>query len=86
MTKADRIHNALTAAFAPLALEVINESEQHRGHGGYSDGETHYHVRMTADAFVAMSRIARHRAVHAALGAELVAEIHALALELSVPE
>ncbi|NBR33356.1 MAG: BolA family transcriptional regulator [Rhodobacteraceae bacterium] len=86
MTKADRIHNALTAAFAPLALEVINESEQHRGHGGYSDGETHYRVRMTADAFVAMSRIARHRAVHAALGAELVAEIHALALELLVPE
>ena len=86
MTKADRIHNALTAAFAPLALEVINESEQHRGHGGYSDGETHYRVRMTADAFVAMSRIARHRAVHAALGVELVAEIHALALELSVPE
>lgn len=86
MTKADRIHNALTAAFAPLALEVINESEQHRGHGGYSDGETHYRVRMTADAFVAMSRIARHRAVHAALGAGLVAEIHALALELSVPE
>ena len=86
MTKADRIHNALTAAFAPLALEVINESEQHRGHGGYSDGETHYRVRMTADAFVAMSRIARHRAVHAALGAELVAAIHALALELSVPE
>ena len=76
----------LTAAFAPLALEVINESEQHRGHGGYSDGETHYRVRMTADAFVAMSRIARHRAVHAALGAELVADIHALALELSVPE
>lgn len=86
MTKADRIHNALTAAFAPLALEVINESEQHRGHGGYSDGETHYRVRMTADAFVAMSRIARHRAVHAALGAELVGEIHALALELSGPE
>ena len=86
MMKADRIHNALTAAFAPLALEVINESEQHRGHGGYSDGETHYRVRMTADAFVAMPRIARHRAVHAALGAELVAEIHALALELSVPE
>jgi len=86
MTKADRIHNALTAAFAPLALEVINESEQHRGHGGYSDGETHYRVRMTADAFVAMSRIARHRAVHAALGAVLVAEIHALALDLSVPE
>ena len=86
MTKADRIRNALTAAFAPLALEVINESEQHRGHGGYSDGETHYRVRMTADAFVDMSRIARHRAVHAALGAELVADIHALALELSVPE
>jgi BolA protein len=30
-----------------------------------------------------MSRIARHRAVHAALGAELVCQIHALSLDLA---
>ena len=29
-----------------------------------------------------MSRVARHRAVHAALGPELLARIHALSLDL----
>jgi BolA protein len=86
MNRETKIREKLAATFAPITLEVINESEHHRGHGGYSDGETHYRVRMKAVAFADMSRIARHRAVHAALGAELVGEIHALALELSVPE
>jgi len=35
--------------------------------------------------FEGQSRIARHRAVHAALGKDLLGEIHALALELSTP-
>ncbi|MGB1155045.1 MAG: BolA/IbaG family iron-sulfur metabolism protein [Paracoccaceae bacterium] len=30
--------------------------------------------------------MARHRAVHAALGRELMTAIHALALELDIPE
>ncbi len=83
MSKAEQIRTALEAAFAPRHLEVINESEQHRGHAGYSDGESHFRIVIKAQAFADMSRIARHRAVHAALGPGLVAEIHALALEIS---
>lgn len=86
MEKAAKIKSKLEQAFAPTHLDVINESEQHRGHAGYSDGQTHFRVRMAAPAFADMSRIARHRAVHAALGADLVGDIHALALDLSVPE
>ncbi|HGG64351.1 MAG TPA: BolA/IbaG family iron-sulfur metabolism protein, partial [Rhodobacteraceae bacterium] len=36
-----------------------------------------------ADAFEDMNRLARHRAVHAALGDELIGRIHALALEIN---
>ena len=65
-------------------LEVIDESEQHRGHAGYQDGgESHFRVIIRAPEFADMSRIARHRAVHKALGADLVSEIHALALDIS---
>jgi len=85
MQREAKILEKITATFAPVVLEVINESEQHRGHGGYSDGESHFRIRMRDASFVGQTRIARHRAVHAALGAELVAEIHALALELSEP-
>ncbi len=83
MTKAEEIRARLEAAFAPEVLEVINESEKHRGHGGYSDGESHFRVVIRAPAFAEMSRVARHRAIHAALGAELVGRIHALGLEIS---
>ncbi len=83
MNKSDKIRARLQAAFAPEQLEVINESEKHRGHAGYSDGESHFRVVIRAPAFGQMSRVARHRAVHAALGPDLVADIHALALEIS---
>lgn len=85
MTRADKIHERLQAAFNPRTLVVQDDSEAHRGHSGFQDGgESHFNVTIEADAFVDMSRIARHRAVHAALGPDLVAEIHALALTIRV--
>lgn len=84
MTRDAEIHEKLTAAFAPSTLEVINESHKHAGHAGHSGaGDSHYRVVIAAPAFGGMSRVARHRAVHAALGAELVGAIHALSLEIT---
>jgi BolA protein len=84
MRVADEIHQRLEGAFAPVSLEVLDESDQHRGHGGWrEEGQTHFRVRMAAPTLAPMSRIARHRAVHAALGPELIGRIHALALDLS---
>ncbi|MFN3936129.1 MAG: BolA family protein [Gemmobacter sp.] len=78
-----RIRQALETAFAPSRLEVLNESHRHRGHAGDDgSGESHFRVRMTAPALSPLSRVARHRAVHAALGPEIMGRIHALALEL----
>lgn len=79
------IETRLSEAFAPRVLEVIDESEQHRGHAGYQEGgESHWNVRIASEAFKDMNRVARHRAVHAALGPELVGRIHALALKIEV--
>ncbi|PIE15791.1 MAG: BolA family transcriptional regulator [Rhodobacterales bacterium] len=80
----EQIIDSLTSAFAPVELRVINESAQHAGHAGHDgSNESHFRVIIRAPAFAEMSRIARHRAIHAALGAELVGCIHALALEVS---
>ncbi len=80
----EEIRASLQAAFAPSVLEVVDESEQHRGHAGYQEGgQSHFRVKIQADTFAEMSRIARHRAVHGALGPELIGRIHALALEIS---
>jgi BolA protein len=79
------IHDRLAAAFSPSALVVVDDSESHRGHGGYREGgQSHFNVMVRSDAFKGQSRVARHRAVHAALGADLMVRIHALALDLDV--
>ncbi|HCQ65283.1 MAG TPA: BolA family transcriptional regulator [Rhodobacteraceae bacterium] len=78
------IRAKLEAAFAPTALEIINESQAHGGHAGDDgSGDSHFRVRIAAPGFADMSRVARHRAVHAALGPEITGRIHALALEIS---
>ncbi|MEZ5768986.1 MAG: BolA family protein [Paracoccaceae bacterium] len=78
------IRAKLEAAFTPTSLEVIDESHAHAGHAGHSgSGSSHFRVRIDAPVFGQMSRVARHRAVHAALGPDLTGRIHALALEIS---
>lgn len=84
MTKTQEIETKLRKQFAPYQLSVVDDSESHRGHGGFREGQsTHFNVLIRSEAFAGRSRIARHRAIHAALGAELIASIHALALDVS---
>ncbi len=83
MPIADEIADQLRGAFAPSHLEVVDDSERHRGHGGWREGgETHFRVTIRAEAFAAMTRLARHRAIHTALGPALVSRIHALELDV----
>lgn len=83
MSVTEEIRTRLQSAFAPTVLTVVDDSERHRGHAGYRDGgESHFNVRIRADAFRDQSRIQRHRAVHAALGPDLVGRIHALSLDI----
>ncbi|MBH1973821.1 MAG: BolA family transcriptional regulator [Rhodobacteraceae bacterium] len=83
MSVADDLTKRLTQAFQPDRLEITNESAKHAGHGGDDgSGESHFHVLIRAQAFADMNRVARHRAVHAALG-DLNHRIHALALDLA---
>ena len=82
MTISNEIRQRLDARFASSLLEVADESEKHRGHGGWREGgQTHFRVRIRAAELGPMSRLARHRAVHEALGPELIARLHALAIE-----
>lgn len=83
MSRTEEIRTRLEDAFSPDALEVVDESERHRGHAGYqAGGESHFRVVIRAPVFGPMSRIDRHRAVHEALGTELCGAIHALSLDI----
>ena len=85
MSKRQQIEDSLRRAFAPRALEVVDDTESHRGHAGFTEGvESHFNVMIRSDAFKGQSRIARHRSIHAALGADLIGQIHALAIDVDV--
>lgn len=83
MGLAQEIRDRLEGAFQPTVLDVINESAKHSGHAGDDgSGESHWRVIIAADGLVPLSRIDRHRAIHKALGPEVIGRLHALALEV----
>jgi BolA protein len=90
-SRADRIQEILTRAFAPTVLTVQDDSAHHAGHSGaQAGGQTHYSVLMVSANFQGVTRVARSRAVHTALAEEFgppeQGGMHALALTLRTPE
>ena len=86
MSVRDTIAQKLSIKFTPSHLEVLDESEKHRGHAGWRvGGSTHFRVRIAADALAGLSRVAQHRAVMTELDAELKSGVHALAIEVIAP-
>ena len=78
----EEIKSKLTESFAPREIEVFDDSAQHAGHAGApAGGESHFSVRIRAAALGDMGRVQRHRAIHGALGPELMGRIHALAID-----
>lgn len=76
------IQNRLEKAFSPSKLVVDNQSEQHQGHAGYTDGESHFHVTIVADVFKDMTRVQKQRMVMAELKDLMPLPIHALAMSV----
>jgi BolA protein len=82
MDMKETITGLLSAAFAPHALEVVDESGQHVGHGGWREGQTtHVRVRIASPAFAGKTRVQMHREINAALVPAFDAGLHALAIE-----
>jgi BolA protein len=84
---AAEIHQRLTAALSPTRLIVRDDSEKHRGHGGYrgEGAESHFSVEIESPSFTGQSRLTRQRAVNAALKELLVERVHALAIVARAP-
>lgn len=86
-TRAERMLALLRERLGDARIEVEDESRLHAGHAGApAGGESHYRVRIESGAFRGLGRIERHRLVHNILADELASGVHALALELTVPD
>jgi BolA protein len=82
---ADRIRNNL-AVLQPVVLELVDQSEAHRGHAGWRDGgETHFDLTVVSAAFAGKSRVQRQRLVLGALKEEFEAGLHALSIQARAP-
>ena len=78
---------ARLAALEPKALELIDESEMHRGHAGYREGGgTHWRLSIVSPRFAGQPTVVRHRMVYQALGGLMPDPIHALAITARSPE
>jgi len=92
-----QMRKKLTDAFAPLVLEILDESASHAGHAGAAVhaakqggaatgiGETHFSVTIVSAAFAGLNRVARQRAIYQVLAEELAGPVHALALKADAP-
>ena len=74
------------ASLAPSRLELVDDSEAHRGHGGHNPaGESHFTLRIESATFAGKSRVERQRMVHHALGDLLDQRVHALTIRATAP-
>lgn len=79
----ENIIENITKEFQPDFLEVIDESEKHRGHANWIEGKsTHFRVLISASQLAPLSRVQQHRAVMKAIEGEFEADLHALAIEV----
>ena len=77
-----RLHSALS----PSAIELTDDSEAHRGHGGHNpSGESHFSLTIESPAFAGKSRVERQRLVYAALDDLMRERVHALSIRATAP-
>jgi BolA family transcriptional regulator, general stress-responsive regulator len=77
----------LDSAFPGAKIELIDDSEKHRGHGGHNPaGESHFTLLIESPDFTGKSRVERQRMVHAALDELVGNRVHALSIKAKAPD
>jgi BolA protein len=74
------------AVLNPSRVELTDDSEKHRGHGGYNPaGESHFTLALESAAFAGKSRVERQRMIYSALGDLMRERVHALSIRARAP-
>lgn len=78
----DRILAKIKEHFSDAEIFVEDVSHHHIGHAGHDGkGESHFNLLVTSNAFLGLSKVARHQLVYKILADELKAGIHALSIQ-----
>ena len=83
----EKITRKLNEQINIVKLIVVDESDKHKGHQGYSDiGETHFKITIVSDEFINKSKINRHKIIYNILREEMSGRIHALSINAKTPD
>jgi BolA protein len=63
---------------SPSFIEIIDESDQHRGHVGAQGGGSHFALTIVSKDFEGLSPIKRHQQIYQLVGDLIPNEVHAL--------
>jgi BolA protein len=85
-TRIETIRNLLEQELSPESIDIIDESHKHIGHAGAAGGAGHFKIKVVAEAFAGKRPLACHQLIYAALDSMMQTEIHALSIEIGVPE
>jgi BolA protein len=78
----EQINDLLNASFHPSYLNVIDESQKHKGHAGNTGGG-HFIVEISSEQFKGKSKLECHRMVYQALESLIQSKlIHALSIQI----
>jgi BolA protein len=80
-----RFESVLRLAFQASHLNIEDESHLHAGHAGAASGGGHFKLTIVTPEFEGMTKVARHRAIYAALNSHFPAAIHALTILAYTP-
>jgi BolA protein len=76
----------LNSALSPIDVQLIDQSELHRGHSGHNPaGESHFSLHIESAAFSGKNRVERQRMIYAALGELMEGRVHALSIRATAP-
>lgn len=86
-SRIDRIKEALTDRFKPTSLEIIDDTDRHKGHPGVQGKKnSHLTVVIQADEFNDVNSVERHRMVYNAIGREFRVGLHAVSIKFIDPK
>jgi len=81
-----RFESDLRLAFQVTHVNIEDESHLHAGHAGAASGGGHFKLTIVAPEFEGMTKVARHRAIYAALNSHFPDAIHALTILANTPD
>ena len=83
MNRKQRIYKILSKKFNDFLLEIIDNSNLHRGHNNFTgNDETHFKIILTKKNKIPTSRLSIHRIINNLLEEEFSTGLHSLEIKL----